>query len=110
AWIDEGRLPKMVYEARILTEDSEGILWASGGNGKILRVTVAPTGMRDSKVEALGQDAGLPDSVSGTQFAAGSIFAFATRSKHMYRWDGATRKFVVDDRFLLPIDDSDATS
>ncbi len=110
AWIDEGRLPNLIYEARVLAEDGDGILWASGGNGKILRVTVAPTGMRDSKVEALGQDAGLPDSVAGAEFVAGSVFAFATRSKHMYRWDPATRNFVVDDRFLLPIEDPDASS
>jgi signal transduction histidine kinase/CheY-like chemotaxis protein len=110
AWIDEGRLPNLVYEARILAEDGEGTLWASGGNGKILRVTVAPTGMRDSKVETLGQNAGLPDSVEAAQFVAGSIFASANRSRHMYRWDAATRKFVVDDRFLLPIDDPEASS
>jgi signal transduction histidine kinase/CheY-like chemotaxis protein len=110
AWIDEGRLPKLVYEARDLAEDQDGILWASGGAGKILRVTVAPTGMRDSMVEALGQNAGLPDSVDGVEFVAGSIFATATRSKHMYRWDPVKYKFQVDDRFLLPVDDPDATS
>ena len=72
-WIDEGRLPNVIYEARGLEEDGDGILWAGGGDGKILRVEVAPTGMRDSKVEVLTQKDGLPDGTPFVNYVAGSV-------------------------------------
>ena len=50
-WIDEGKLPNIVYRATSLAEDTDGDLWAAGGKGSVLRITVAPTGMRDSKAE-----------------------------------------------------------
>ncbi|MEI9979009.1 MAG: GAF domain-containing protein [Edaphobacter sp.] len=110
AWIDEGRLPNLVYESRGLTEDAEGNLWVSGGNGKVLRVEVAPTGMRDSKVEVLSQKEGLVEGANDVEFVAGNIFAIADRSKNIFRWDDAAKKFVVDNRFLLPIDAPDASA
>jgi len=110
AWIDEGRLPNAVYEARYLVEDAEGFLWASGGKGKVLRVEVVSTGMKDSKAREIGKNAGIPDDTVGVGFVAGSIFAGVNRSKNMLRWDPATQKFVVDNRFVLPLDAPDATS
>jgi hypothetical protein len=59
AWIDEGRLPNTVYGSRGLVEDAQGSLWVSGGDGKVLRVEVAPTGMRDSKVQIISRNEGL---------------------------------------------------
>jgi signal transduction histidine kinase/CheY-like chemotaxis protein len=109
-WNDEGRLPNTIYEARGLTEDADGVLWVSGGSGKVLRVEVAPTGMRDSKYKVLSQNEGLIEGQNDLEFLAGSIFATIDRSKHIFRWDPAVGKFVVDDRFLLPIDASDVGS
>ena len=110
AWIDEGRLPHAVYEARFLVEDPEGILWASGGKGKVLRITVAPTGMRDSKFEEIGKEAGISDGTVSVGFVAGNIFAAVDRAKDLLRWEPATHKFVVDNRFLLPLDFPDASA
>ena len=109
-WIDEGRLPHAVYESRYLVEDPEGILWASGGKGKVLRITIAPTGMKDSKFEEVSKDAGISDGTVSVAFVAGSIFAAVDRSKDLLRWDPATHKFVVDNRFLLPLDFPDASA
>ena len=44
AWIDEGKLPNIVYRATSLAEDTDGDLWAGGGKGSVLRITVAPIG------------------------------------------------------------------
>ncbi len=110
AWIDEGRLPNLVYESRGLTEDGEGNLWVSGGNGKVIRVDVAPSGMRDSKTQILSQKEGLAEGANDAEFVAGSIFVLVDRSKSIFRWDDANKKFVVDNRFLLPIDAPDASA
>jgi signal transduction histidine kinase/CheY-like chemotaxis protein len=109
AWIDEGRLPNLVYEGRSLLEDADGDLWVGGGDGKVLRVEVAPTGMRDSKAEVLSTKDGLIEGTAYVEFVAGSIFATVDRSKNMFRWEPATHKFVVDNRFALPMDAPDAT-
>ncbi len=49
SWMDEGRLPNLVYTARSVVEDAAGILWASGGDNQIVRIEVAPSGMRNSR-------------------------------------------------------------
>ena len=109
-WIDEGRLPKTIYEARGLAEDADGVLWVSGGSGKMLRVEVAATGMRDSKYRVISQQEGLIEGQNDAEYLAGSIFATVDRSKHIFRWDAAAGKFVVDDRFLLPVDAPDVAT
>ena len=108
-WIDEGRLPGIVYQARTLAEDSDGVLWSAGGNGRVLRITVADTGMRDSKAEVIGPNEGLPTGVNGTSFALGGIWVGIDRNPHAYRWDRAARRFLIDDRASLPIDAPDAS-
>lgn len=60
AWIDEGRLPNIVYGTRNVAEDGQGALWASGGDNGVLRVDVAASGMRDSKAQFISQKEGLP--------------------------------------------------
>ncbi len=74
----------------------------------MLRVEVAPTGIRDSKVQAISE--GLPEGDTDAQFFDGSIFVTVTRSKNIFRWDDAAHKFVIDNRFLLPVDAPDASS
>jgi signal transduction histidine kinase/CheY-like chemotaxis protein len=110
AWIDEGRLPNVVYEARFLAEDGDGDLWVGGGPGKVFRVQVAPTGIRDSKVQSIGKNEGLTNGTIYVTYVAGSVYAAANRSKDTLRWDAATHKFVVDNHFVLPLDIPDATS
>ena len=109
-WIDEGRLPNTVYEARGLVEDGEGNVWVSGSSGKVLRVEVAPTGMGDSKAELLSHNEGIPDGANDVEYVAGSVLATVDRSKNILRWDGGAHKFVADNRFLLPIDAADVQS
>ncbi len=108
SWIDEGRLPNLVYSARSVVEDAKGTLWASGGDDQIVRIEVAPSGMRDSKAELLGVKEGLPEGPGFANFAAGEIIATIDRVKQQYRWDDAAHKFVIDNRFLLRVDAPDA--
>jgi signal transduction histidine kinase/CheY-like chemotaxis protein len=108
-WIDEGRLPKFVYEARYLEEDDEGIVWAGGANAGVLRITVPPTGMRDAHAEVIGKDQGLPVGSNGVSLVAGSIYAGIDRHSDIYRWDSAAHRFVVDNRAQLPMDAPDAS-
>ena len=109
-WIDEGRLPKTVFEARSFAEDAAGDLWVGGSEQQVLRIKVAATGMGASKVERLSAQEGVPSGSSHVTYAADSIFTSASRSKDMLRWDEAAPKFVVDNRFALPVDAPDASS
>ena len=109
-WIDEGRLPGEVYSASDIVEDTDGSVWASGGTGKVLHVTVAPTGMRDSKAQVISAKDGLPDGANDVQVLGGNVYATALHAKHIFRWDRGAKRFVVDDSFLLPIDAPDANS
>jgi len=95
-WTDEGRLPKTVYEARSVPEDDDGFVWAGGSNASVLRITVAPTGMRDSHAEVIGKDQGLPDGSNGVSLVGSSIYAAIDRSQNIFRWDRAAHRFVVD--------------
>lgn len=108
-WIDEGRLPNSVYQARTLAEDAQGALWVGGGTGSVLRIEVAPTGMRDSKVQVVSRDDGLPEGSVVLSQAAGNIFASIDRSRDLFRWDSSSHRFVADNRFALPVDAPDAT-
>ena len=108
-FVDEGRLPRIVYPARDLAEDNDGNLWAAGANSGVLRITVAPTGMRDSHAEAIGKDQGLPPGSNGIAQVAGSIYAGIDRDQDIYRWDPAAHRFVVDNRAQLPMDAPDAS-
>ncbi len=101
-WIDEGRLPNTVYESRGLVEDAQGILWVSGGGGKLLRVDVAPTGMRDSKVQIISRNEGLIDAITDVEFVAGSIFVTFNRSKNIYRWDDGGQQICHRQSFPAP--------
>ena len=109
-WVDEGRLPNTNYQATDMAEEADGTLWVSGTTGKLLRIRVAPTGMRDSKVDVIGSESGLPNGPNNVSLIDGQIYVTVQRSKDIYRWDPATSKFVVDNRFLLPIDAPDATA
>jgi signal transduction histidine kinase/DNA-binding response OmpR family regulator/ligand-binding sensor domain-containing protein len=108
-WIDEGRLKNTVYEARSLAEDDSGDLWVGGGEARVLRIKVAPTGLGASTVESLSLDQGVPSGVTNLAPAADSIFVWPLRSNDFVRWDEAKRRFVSDNRFALPIDAPDAS-
>jgi hypothetical protein len=108
-WIDEGRLPKIVYPARDLAEDKDGTLWAAGANSGLLRITVAPTGLKDSRAETIGKDRGLPPGSNGIAQVSGSIYAGVDRNQNIFRWDPAAYRFVVDNRAQLPMDAPDAS-
>ncbi|HUX44725.1 MAG TPA: GAF domain-containing protein, partial [Terracidiphilus sp.] len=103
-WIDEGRLPNLLYQATALAEAMDGTLWVSGASGRILRVTVAPTGMRDSKVQILTKAQGVVNAPSDAELVGGQIYVTYQRTAHIYRWDAAQQRLVQDDRFLLPVD------
>ena len=109
-WIDEGDLPGVVYSAYDIVEDVDGSIWASGGSGKALHITVAPTGMRDSRAQVISAKDGLPDGTNDIQNLGGNIYATGLHAKHIFRWVRDAKKFVVDDSFLLPIDAPDANT
>lgn len=109
-WLDEGRIPDLIYEARNMVEDGHGNVWASGASNKVLRIQVAPTGMRDSKYQVLSSESGLPAGPTDAEVVDGKVYVSVEHSRHMFRWDDAAHKFVVDDRFLLAVDVPNAGS
>jgi signal transduction histidine kinase/DNA-binding response OmpR family regulator len=110
AWVDEGRLPNVNYQASAIAEEADGTVWVAGTTGSILRIRVAPTGMRDSKVEVIGSQAGLPKGSNFVSVIDGHVYVSIGRSKNIFRWDPAAGKLVVDNRFLLPLDEPDANA
>ena len=109
-WIDEGRLPGIIYQARTLAEDADGTLWVAGANGRVLHITVADTGLRDSKAEPVGKERGLPQGLNGAAWALGSVWIGVDRDQNFYRWDRTAHRFVVDNRAALPMDVPDASA
>lgn len=108
-WIDEGRLPNTVYVTHSLAEDSDGDLWAGGGKGHLLRIKVAPTGMRDSTAEAVSTNYGVPAGNGGVAYALGDLYAGMSNDQNIYRWDRTAHKFVVDNRLQLHLDTQKAS-
>jgi signal transduction histidine kinase/DNA-binding response OmpR family regulator len=108
-WIDEGRLP-MIYEARGLDEDADGALWVSGTDGKLLRIVVPTDGLRNAKADVISKAEGVPEGGMGIHFIDGAMYATPGLTKDMLRWDPAAHKFVVDNRWVLPLDLPDASS
>ena len=108
-WIDEGRLPNTVYVAHTLAEDSDGDLWVGGGKGYLLRIKVAPTGMHDSKAEAVSSNYDMPAGLGGVSYALGDLYAGISHDQNIYRWDRAAHKFIVDNRLQLKLDAPKAT-
>ncbi|HEV8043164.1 MAG TPA: GAF domain-containing protein [Bryobacteraceae bacterium] len=109
-WIDEGRLPNFVSGAQTLAEEPDGTLWAATTDRKVLRIRVPSTGMRDSKAEFLTSKDGLVDGEMSVALVAGQIFVIPNPVKSMLRWDGAARRLVADNRFLLPLNDPDSSA
>ncbi len=103
-WIDEGRLPNTVYVSHTLAEDSDGDLWVGGGKGHLLRIKVAPSGMRDSTVEAVSSNYSIPAGNGGVSYALGDLYAGLSNEQNIYRWDRTTHKFIVDNRLQLHLD------
>jgi signal transduction histidine kinase/CheY-like chemotaxis protein len=107
-WIDEGRLPNFTSGVDNLAEDSDGALWVATMDRKILRITVASTGMRESTGEFLTAKDGLVDGEMYVTFAGGNMFVIPQPPKNFLRWDAATHRLVPDNRFFLPTKDPEA--
>ncbi len=107
-WIDEGRLPNTIYVSRYLAEDTDGNLWVGGARGSVLRIKVAPTGLRDSKAEVISSNQGVPNRLAGVSFVFGHIYMGMDHDQDIRRWDPAQNKFVIDNQFQLPVDAPDA--
>jgi signal transduction histidine kinase/DNA-binding response OmpR family regulator len=108
-WVEEGLLKKAPYEARNVIEDADGVIWASGTEGSVLRIEPDPQIFTNSRFEYLSQNAGLPGGTSDAELIDGNVYVLMNRSKNIFRWDKASHRFVVDNRFLLPVDAPDAS-
>ncbi len=106
-WINEGRIPTNSV-VRSLAEEGDGTLWAGTSTGGVLRVVVPATGMRDAKVERFTEKDGLGKRVHEVLHADGQLFVIPSPTKNILRWDGAARRFIPDNRFLLPLPDPEA--
>ncbi len=93
-----------------LVEEADGTLWASDQTGGVLRVTVPATGMRAAQVERFTEKDGLGLGEHRVFLADGQVFVIPTPTKDILRWEPATRRFVTDNRFLLPVNDSEAVA
>ena len=80
-----------------------------GGKDHLLRIKVAPTGMRDSTAEAISAKDGIPAGLNGVSYVFGDLYAGINNDQNIYRWDRAAHKFVVDNRLQLHLDVPKAT-
>lgn len=108
-WIDEGRVPTS-NNVTSLVEEADGTLWAGNQTAGVLRVAVPATGMRDAKVERFTEQEGLGKSRYNVFLADGQIFVIPFPLKDILRWDATARRFVPDNRFLLPVNNPDAAA
>ena len=107
-WIDEGRLPNFTDGVQTLAEQADGTLWAATTAGNVVRVAVPSTGMKDGNVlGVLTEKDGIGNVGNAVAFAAGQVFVIPTPARNMLRWDSSARRLVPDNRFLLPLPDSD---
>ena len=75
-----------------------------GGKGHLLRIKVAPTGMHDSKAEAVSPNYGMPAGLGEVSYALGDLYAGISHDQNIYRWDRTAHKFIVDNRLQLKLD------
>jgi signal transduction histidine kinase len=108
-WRAEGHVPTN-SNVWTLVEEADGTLWASDVAGGVLRVTVPATGMRDAQVERFTEKDGLGKGEHRVFLADSQVFAIPSPAKDMLRWEPATRRFVADNRFLLPVNDPEAVA
>lgn len=102
SWVDEGIIP--ILGRQPLVEDAQGALWTADFNGNVQRITPGPGRMSDWKRETLGEKDGVPGRKRNMPvLAAGSLYLLQDSSQEARRWDEASHRFVVDNRFLLPI-------
>ncbi len=107
-WVDEGVLEGLNGTFQTLAEAEDGAFWA-GTDGRVIRVEVSPTGLSNGRLEIFGEKEGLKgEGESAVAAAAGELFALPRRSRDILRWDKASRRFVADNRFLLPVNDPKA--
>ncbi|HEX4949333.1 MAG TPA: two-component regulator propeller domain-containing protein, partial [Blastocatellia bacterium] len=106
-WLEEGSIP-LNSLVQGFVEDAEGTLWIGTDNLGVLRVVVPDTGVREAKVERFTEKDGLGKGAHTVFFADGQVFVIPFPTKDILRWDGAARRFVPDNRFLLPLNDPDA--
>lgn len=109
-WLNEGRLPNFSNGISSMAEDDDGTLFAATSDRKVLRVEVAPSGMRDSTAKTLTREDGLTDGDMFVFSAGGQIYVFPNPVKHTLRWDRTSHKLVVDDRFFLPVKEPDGVA
>jgi hypothetical protein len=109
-WVDEGKLPNLSYDSRNIAEDAHGVLWVSGGSGHIGRIQLGTSKTSSIRVDLFGEAAGLSLGVEDAESIDGKIYVTAEHSKNILRWDDSTHKFVVDNRFALPVDSPDAST
>ena len=64
--------------------------------------------MRAAQVERFTEKDGLGQGSHNVFLADGQVFVIPFPTKDILRWEPATRRFVTDNRFLLPVNDSEA--
>ncbi len=106
-WQNEGRLPDFNSAGAFgrNNEDREGRLWV-GVLGGVMRLDVPATGMRDARMVRFGEKEGFGKSLHVVLGAAGEIFAYPFDGTEAKRWDRASEKFVPDNRFILPMQET----
>jgi len=107
-WVDEGRAPGITGTIQSMAETPDGAVWGAT-DGRVYRIEVPPQGIGQAKPEAYTVQQGLQ---GGGEFvvvaAGGELYAISRLSQDIARFDRVSRRFVVDNRFKLPIKDPKA--
>jgi signal transduction histidine kinase/DNA-binding response OmpR family regulator len=106
-WIDEGRLPEVRAEVRVLVEDKDGSVWAGTNNSGMLHVRFAsrpePGSPRPAvTVDRYGAEHGLSDGGIAPAVVDGEVYFApwgASPEYYVARFDAAARTFVRDPFF-----------
>lgn len=102
-WVDEGAIPGISEQSRMLLEDDEGRLWIGTQYQSVLRVTFPPdwdgADSGQPEVERFGQDHGLPSAFNINLYRIDDEILFSSVATGVFRFEQETRRFVPDQRF-----------
>lgn len=107
-WRSEGLAPKFVRNILSMAEDDNGDAWL-GVDGGVVRVRPGPNGAADAEITRMGAAENIEKIEYNIRRLENGIYAIPFDGSPHKRWEQQQGKFVVDERFRIPMPDANLT-